>query len=392
MTAAVIYAKFSPFHVARVQTAHRVGRSRGHRVVGIEIADTQKAMYGWTPLTASEREYPHVTLFRDRDYGAVPYRRMRRALHEALTKIAPDVVVLPGWGVREGIAGLSWCLSEAVPRVVLSSTHAADTRQRLVKLWLKRRIVSCYQAGFVAGSRQLRYLAGLGLAAERCFVGCAVVDNGQFAAHAAPGEKIHGASAARPVLLSCVRLHPRKNLLGALETLAARRGDWTWIIAGDGPQRAEIEQRIRELDLGDQVRLLGNVGYSEIAPLYHRADAYLQPSVSEPWGLAVNEAMASGLPIIVSNQCGCREDLLEDGVNGFAFDAADPASLGAALDNLTRARDRWTEMGNASRRIVAGWDLDLFGRNFWSSCVTALGHLGARSGVEPTAWAIRLLL
>jgi len=104
MTAAVIYAKFSPFHVARVQTAHRVGRSRGHRVVGIEIADTQKAMYGWTPLTASEREYPHVTLFRDRDYGAVPYRRMRRALHEALTEIAPDVVVLPGWGVREGIA------------------------------------------------------------------------------------------------------------------------------------------------------------------------------------------------------------------------------------------------------------------------------------------------
>jgi 1,2-diacylglycerol 3-alpha-glucosyltransferase len=392
MTAAVIYAKFSPFHVARVQTAHRVGRERGHRVVGIEIADTQKAMYGWTPLTAGEREYPHVTLFPDRDYGAVPYRRLRGALHEALAKIAPDVVVLPGWGVREGIAGLSWCLTEGVPRVVLSSTHAADTRQRLFKLWLKRRIVSCYQAGFVAGTRQLRYLAGLGLAAERCFVGCAVVDNGQFVAQAAPGETTHRGNEARPVLLSCVRLHPRKNLLGVLETLAERRREWTWIIAGDGPQRAEIEQRIRELDLGEQVRLLGNVGYSEIATLYHRADAYLQPSVSEPWGLAVNEAMASGLPIIVSNQCGCREDLLQEGVNGFAFDAADPASLGAALDNLTGARDRWTEMGDASRRIVAGWDLELFGRNFWSSCVTALGHLGARSHVKPTEWAIRLLL
>lgn len=387
MMAAVIYAKFSPFHVARVQTAHRVGRERGHRVVGIEIADTQKAMYGWTPLAAGEREYQHVTLFRDRDYGAVSYRRMRRTLHDILTEISPDVVVLPGWGVREGIAGLSWCLSEAVPRVVLSSTHATDTRQWLFKVWLKRRLVSCYQAGFVAGSRQLRYLAGLGLAAERCFVGCAVVDNGQFVAQAAPGDR-----GARPVLLSCVRLHPRKNLLGVLETLSARRGAWTWIVAGDGPQRAEIERRISELDLQEHVRLLGNVGYSEIAALYHRADAYLQPSVSEPWGLAVNEAMASGLPIIVSNQCGCREDLLREGVNGFTFDAADPASLGAALDSLKDARDRWTEMGDASRQIVAGWDLELFGRNFWSSCVTALRYLGARSRVKPTEWAIRLLL
>src|SRR5262249_53673766 len=160
-----------------------------------------------------------------------------------------------------------------------------------------------------------------------------------------------------PVLLSCVRLHPRKNLLSVLETLSERRGKWTWVVAGDGPQRAEIEQRIRELDMADHVRLLGNVVYSEIAALYHRADAYLQSSVSEPWGLAVNEAMASGLPIIVSNQCGCREDLLQEGVNGFAFDAADPGSLGAALDSLTRARDRWTEMGEASRQIVADWDL-----------------------------------
>src|SRR5262249_380891 len=187
------------------------------------------------------------------------------------------------------------------------------------KVWLKRRLVSCFQAGFVAGSRQLHYLAGLGLAAERCFVGCAVGGNDQFVPPTL-GDKTNGGGGA-PVLLGWVRLHPRKNLvsvrarknlLSVLETLSERRGEWTWVVAGDGPQRAEIEQRIRELDMGDHVRLLGNVGYSEIPALYHRADAYLQSSVSEPWGLAVNEAMASALPIIVSNQCGCREDLLQE--------------------------------------------------------------------------------
>jgi len=393
VTAAVIYAKFSPFHVARVRTAHQLGRERGHRVVGVEVADTQTTTYGWTPLSEAGRAYPHVTLFRGADYASLSYRKMRRALHRALLEIRPDVVVLPGWGVREGIAGLSWCISHAVPRVVMSASQAADTRQRRLRLWLKRRVIECYQAGFVAGTRQLRYLSELGLSAERCFVGCAVVDNDQFDGGTAIARRaVAGETARPPVLLSCVRLHPRKNVMSVLETLAERRGEWRWTIAGEGPQRTEIEARIRALDLHEEVRLLGNVGYGEIARLYQSADAYLQPSVSEPWGVAVNEAMASGLPVVVSNQCGCCEDLLEEGINGFAFDAANSGGLGRALDNLREARSRWGEMGEASRGIVGRWGLDLFARNFWRSCVAALGEMTTRSRAKSAEWAIERFL
>ena len=287
MTAAVIYARSSHHSTWRARVRPPIawgGRAwpscRGNR----DRRHAKKAMCGWTPLTASEREYPHVTLFRDRDYGAVPYRRMRRALHEALTRRSRRMSwSCPAGASGKGIAGLSWCLSEAVCRESsCPPTHAADTRQRLVKLWLKRRIVSCYQAGFVAGSRQLRYLAGLGLAAGACFVGCAVVDNGQFAAHAAPGEKITGASAARVRAAELrARLHPRKN--------TRRAGD-----AGGAAGRLDVDHRGRWSAAGRDRATDPRAFDREVTRFacwatsaiprsprcITRADAYLQPSVS----------------------------------------------------------------------------------------------------------------
>jgi glycosyltransferase involved in cell wall biosynthesis len=102
--------------------------------------------------------------------------------------------------------------------------------------------------------------------------------------------------------------------------------------------------------------------------------------------------MATGLPVIVSNQCGCREDLIEEGVNGFGFDARDPMSLGGALDRMWNSRDRWSEMGEASRRIVQNWGVDLFARSFWLSCDAAIRERGLCFSETPTEWAIKALL
>jgi glycosyltransferase involved in cell wall biosynthesis len=114
------------------------------------------------------------------------------------------------------------------------------------------------------------------------------------------------------------------------------------------------------------------VHYFDLPRLYASADAYLQPSLSESWGLAVNEAMASGLPVVVSGRCGCHEDLVQEEVNGFVFDPERPEDLSRALERLWAARDRWQKMGEASRDIIARWGLNLFARNFWRACELAL--------------------
>jgi glycosyltransferase involved in cell wall biosynthesis len=232
---------------------------------------------------------------------------------------------------------------------------------------MKRRLVGLCQAGFVGGAPHARFLDFLGLPANRCFPGCTVADNEWFQRRAGP--RYVAPELGRTIrMLSCTRLVPEKNLLASLVALSREPGDWVWSIAGHGPLRGEIERSIAELGLVDRVRLLGRVPYEHLPSLYHSADIYLQPSISETWGLAVNEAMACGLPVIVSDRCGCREDLVRDGENGFLFDPRNPEGLTKALARARLDRDRWPEMGQASQRIIADWGLDLYARNFWSAC------------------------
>jgi glycosyltransferase involved in cell wall biosynthesis len=128
---------------------------------------------------------------------------------------------------------------------------------------------------------------------------------------------------------------------------------------------------------------------------YALADAFVLPSSWEEWGLVVNEAMACGLPVVVSETVGCAEDLLEDGLppgfatgnvepplksvaglrqNGFVFNPSSPESLAAALLDLTAHPDLRAVMGQSSRRIVEKFSCDNFARNALFAARVAMGE------------------
>ncbi|HEV2916056.1 MAG TPA: glycosyltransferase [Pyrinomonadaceae bacterium] len=374
MIVVLVHARFAPMHIAGLKAATALGCELNRHLVGVEVAATQND-YKWPRDREPGRDAQLRTLFPDGEYWSLSYKKIRRALHRALNDIAPDVVVLPGWGFKETRAGLGWCIKRGVPRVVISdsqpATSLATSPAARGKLWLKRLMVSNFQAGLAGGQPHARYLCSLGLAPERCFVGCDVVDNDFFARESLRSSINRQVRNRVPLLLSCLRLMPEKNITGVLEVIARHSG-WNWMIAGDGSERAEIERRIETLGLKDRVRLLGHVEYQDLPRIYSEADAYLQPSLSDTWGLAVNEAMACGLPVIVSNRCGCHEDLVRDGVNGFTFDPSGPESLSAALDRLLARKSDWEEMGQASREIIDAWGPELFAKNFWRACDAAL--------------------
>lgn len=381
MIAAIVYANFAPFHDARLEAAGNAGTKGQHRLIGIEIASAQ-GEYQWPVCRGGGVAYHRLTLFHGRDYGTLRYGEMRRALHQVLDDLKPEVLVLPGWGFKESMAGLGWCLRRGVPRVVISDSLSIDNAQRIGKAQLKRLLVRQFQSGFVGGTPHLRYLHDLGLRQEWCVVGCDVVDNDFFSRESGRWRGMCGRSQDSATLLSCVRLLPGKNVQGVLENLAIQATSWNWMIVGDGPERVKLERSIQALGLQRRVRLLGHVDYFQLPELYAQANAYLQPSLSETWGLAVNEAMASGLPVVVSNRCGCHEDLVQEGINGFTFDPSSPRGLVQALQRLWESRTRWAEMGLASRTIIAQWGLDLFARNFWRACNIAL-DAGATRFVIP---------
>ncbi len=100
-------------------------------------------------------------------------------------------------------------------------------------------------------------------------------------------------------------------------------------------------------------------GFVQIGPLsryYGLASAFVLPSVKEAWGLVVNEAMAAGLPVMVSVTAGCRSDLVQDGANGFLFDPWDVNDIAGAMRRMEHLpEEARAAMGQRSRRIISAW-------------------------------------
>ena len=102
-------------------------------------------------------------------------------------------------------------------------------------------------------------------------------------------------------------------------------------------------------DLAGDVILAGFKQYDELPAYYGLASAFVHASTTEQWGLVVNEAMASGLPVLVSDRCGCAPDLVEDGVNGFTFDPYDVEALAGLMQRVAAMTDERRQAMGASR-------------------------------------------
>ena len=161
-----------------------------------------------------------------------------------------------------------------------------------------------------------------------------------------------------PVILFAAKMEPRKRadqLLAAYSTLCRSVSPAPWLLlAGDGEMRAVLERRAAGLD---QVRFLGFQGQRQLPALFDLADVFVLPSVEEPWGLVVNEAMNAGIAVIVSDEVGCGPDLVEDGVTGFVFPAGDVPALTAALRRIVADPAAARAMGGAGLARIGEWDI-----------------------------------
>ena len=111
--------------------------------------------------------------------------------------------------------------------------------------------------------------------------------------------------------------------------------------------------------------------YRELPAYYGLAGAFVLASTEEQWGLVVNEAMASGLPVVVSDRCGCAPDLVREGETGFTFDPSGPAELAALLGRVAGDAGLRRRMGAAAREAVSAWGPEAFGRNLWRAAAAA---------------------
>ncbi|MGH8896664.1 MAG: glycosyltransferase [Egibacteraceae bacterium] len=140
-----------------------------------------------------------------------------------------------------------------------------------------------------------------------------------------------GVSPTDLVCLTVARLHPQKgleDLVDAAAEVVGRRPDVRFVVAGDGPARHDLNQRIRAAGLQDQVLLLGN--RDDVPSLAARACLFVLPSRFEGLPSAIIEAMGAGLPVVATAVGGVPE-LVDHGVTGWLVPAASPPALAKAI-------------------------------------------------------------
>jgi glycosyltransferase involved in cell wall biosynthesis len=143
-------------------------------------------------------------------------------------------------------------------------------------------------------------------------------------------------------------------------------------MVGSGEMAAELLSLATRLGLGN-VHFHGFANQSVLPQIYGAADVFVLPSQNEPWGLAVNEAMCAGLPIVASAEVGCVADLVRAGVNGQTFVAGDAENLANALHPILVDSEIRKRMSAASRAIISRWS--------YVECAAGLQAALARRGV-----------
>ncbi|MEA2570933.1 MAG: hypothetical protein QOI24_2934 [Acidobacteriota bacterium] len=278
------------------------------------------------------------------------------------------VIFMLGWGSLSALLGIAACRLSGTPFFLYGDSSfppdAIGLRGKLRETFVRG--VFRLAAGFMtSGVLNADYYRHYGADPRTFFLLPWAVDNERFAAagQLAPGERgamrdRYGIARDAVVFLFSAKLLPRKDprtLLRAHEQMQ-HRDRATIVFMGEGILREELERYAREHALGDGVRFIGFVNQRDIPKHYAMADVFVLPSTYEPRGAVLNEAMACGLPVVVTDRCGSLGDIVLENDNAFVYPAGDTAALAHHLDTLTADATLRAKMAERSREIIADWD------------------------------------
>lgn len=296
-----------------------------------------------------------------------------------LDHIQPQVVVSVGWADCAYQRLLLSAQCRQIPLVIVSDSRERDEPRSSIKESIKRQLLRGYSAGLVAGLESRSYLEKLGFPPQAIFQPWDVVDSAFFtqAAHLSSKQsRIIGWNT--PHFLCVSRFVSKKNhsgLLSAYGRYQNEGGTWGLRMIGAGPMQADLELAISYLPDPPRVQLCPFQQLSELAASYACADAFVLASSADQWGLVVNEAIASGLPCLVSSACGCVLDLIEHGSTGWCFDPTNSAELTSMMHFCERQSSiARAAMVLSARRRLEAFSPEAFAIGLCKAVEWALGH------------------
>ena len=286
---------------------------------------------------------------------------LNRGVEAALAHACPDVILCGGYNYVASWQALAWARGRGIPFFLWSESNLEDMRpgRSLIELLKHDFLQAC--TGFVVPGRAARdYLLTLGIRENRIFTAVNAVDNHLFKTAADSARR--NASQMRSQLdlpqryfLFVGRLVREKGVFELLSAYAkldeALRQQIGVVFAGDGPCRARLEAEASSISKGT-VRFVGFAQREQLAVYYGLAEMLILPTYSDTWGLVVNEAMACGLPIILSSAAGCGPDLITENWNGVTVPPRNISDLATAMQDVASRPETCSQMGMNSRERI----------------------------------------
>lgn len=328
--------------------------------------------------------YRHEVLPRLLDAASISFfRPLNRGIYRRLRHGRFDVLWIHGYATLNSWIAMASAKLLGIPVLVRTDSTLIDHPRGRVKLAVKGlffRILRKFISGILSvGQRNTEYWRHHLGSAVPVFSIPYAVDNAFFQQQCRAAaetredlrRELHLQS-GRHVILFASKLLARKRCIDLVEAylqLSADREPESkrsgqakskpyLLIVGAGEERARIEERIREAGAEDDIRLLGFRNQSEMPRYYDLCDVFVLPSIHEPWGLVVNEAMNASRAVIVSDEVGCQPDLVRDGENGCVFPARNIAVLKLALERVLADPETCHSMGARSRERIEKFSFD----------------------------------
>jgi glycosyltransferase involved in cell wall biosynthesis len=275
----------------------------------------------------------------------------------------PDAVLIYTWNSRSHLQALRY-FKNKVPVLFRGDSTLIDRRawwrailRRMALTW----VYSHVDVAIAVGTNNRKYFEWCGLPARRIALAPHSIDTVRFAANSAEHESRAarwrdqlGIAPDATVILFAGKLQSKKNPGLLLDAFLSLNDGSHLVFVGNG----ELERELKAKAGGrGNVHFMPFQNQSVMPSVYRLGDVFVLPSQGpeETWGLAMNEAMASGRPVIASTKVGGACDLIQPGENGWIFESGDLRGLEEILRTASRARAALHDMGAAAQAGSAGW-------------------------------------
>ena len=292
-------------------------------------------------------------------------------LAKKLSVYRPQLILCSGWSVPQYMSICRRYEGKAVRVLCFDTPWLGTPRQWIGRLWARLRLVPHFERIFVPGQRQFDTAMRLGFKPARIITGLLAPDTEAFSRPQGSEYK------NMRTFLYVGRLSPDKGIVELAKAYAAYRklltSPWPLVVAGVGPLSTLLKGN-------EGVSLLGFLQPSELPSLMFESGCLVVPSIYEPWGVQISEAVTAGLPVIATQSCGACAHLVRSGANGMLVESGDVRALAQAMVAISN-EEKLGEFSRNSIQLSRQFTPAVFASNLLSACRPLLKNSMPKSDV-----------